>query len=412
MQKIKTGQGNIPLISLIAIWSISLVVNLPGLAISPLLASLEKIFPKAGTLEVQLLTILPNFFIIPFILLSGKLSVYKNKELLVFTGLLLYLICGIIYLFAQNITTLIILSCLLGIACGIVIPLAAGLITDTFTGVYRTKQLGIKSGIANLSLVAATLLVGWLGKIDWHLPFAVYMIPVIPLILTPFLKHRTSESKRIITNAIKNSENINGNSANPLNKKLQKNLLWEQIILYFLLTFSAITITYYLPFLMQDNKMGTTQVGIATSVFFLFITIPGFSLTFLVKILGRSIKPISISMIIIGLSLIAAFNNLYIFIIASALTGMGYGIMQPLIYDATSLLATKKNLQTLYLSYIFTANYIAVATAPFIIDFFKSLLHTDNNVFPFIFNAIIMFILLTFQIIKLTKKNTKQIKNT
>lgn len=164
MQKIKTGQGNIPLISLIAIWSISLVVNLPGLAISPLLASLEKIFPKAGTLEVQLLTILPNFFIIPFILLSGKLSVYKNKELLVFTGLLLYLICGIIYLFAQNITTLIILSCLLGIACGIVIPLAAGLITDTFTGVYRTKQLGIKSGIANLSLVAATLLVGWLGK--------------------------------------------------------------------------------------------------------------------------------------------------------------------------------------------------------------------------------------------------------
>lgn len=302
----------------------------------------RKIFPKAGTLEVQLLTILPNFFIIPFILLSGKLSVYKNKELLVFTGLLLYLICGIIYLFAQNITTLIILSCLLGIACGIVIPLAAGLITDTFTGVYRTKQLGIKSGIANLSLVAATLLVGWLGKIDWHLPFAVYMIPVIPLILTPFLKHRTSESKRIITNAIKNSENINGNSANPLNKKLQKNLLWEQIIVYFLLTFSAITITYYLPFLMQDNKMGTTQVGIATSVFFLFITIPGFSLTFLVKILGRSIKPISISMIIIGLSLIAAFNNLYIFIIASALTGMGYGIMQPLIYDATSLLATKR----------------------------------------------------------------------
>lgn len=411
MQNIKTGQGNIPLISLIAIWSISLVVNLPGLAISPLLASLEKIFPKAGTLEVQLLTILPNFFIIPFILLSGKLSVYKNKELLVFTGLLLYLICGIIYLFAQNITTLIILSCLLGIACGIVIPLAAGLITDTFTGVYRTKQLGIKSGIANLSLVAATLLVGWLGKIDWHLPFAVYMIPVIPLILTPFLKHRTAESKTIIANIIKNSENINGNIANPLNNRIQKKLLWEQIIIYFLLTFSAITITYYLPFLMQDDKMNTTQVGIATSVFFLFITIPGFSLTFLVKIFGKSIKPISISIIIIGLLLIATFNNLFIYIIAPALTGLGYGIMQPMIYDATSVLATKKNLQTLYLSYIFTANYIAVATAPFIIDFFKSLLHNDNNVFPFIFNAIVMFILLTVQIIKLTKKHTKQIKN-
>lgn len=97
MQKIKTGQGNIPLISLIAIWSISLVVNLPGLAISPLLASLEK-FSESRNIRSPIIDNIAKLFIIPFILLSGKLSVYKNKELLVFTGLLLYLICGIIYL--------------------------------------------------------------------------------------------------------------------------------------------------------------------------------------------------------------------------------------------------------------------------------------------------------------------------
>ncbi|MEG1684936.1 MAG: MFS transporter, partial [Bacteroides sp.] len=71
MKTIQTGKGTIPLMTLIAIWSISLVVNLPGLAISPMLGELHNIFPSASELEVQLLTILPNLLIIPFVLISG-----------------------------------------------------------------------------------------------------------------------------------------------------------------------------------------------------------------------------------------------------------------------------------------------------------------------------------------------------
>ena len=45
--KIQTGRGTIPLITLIAIWSISALTSLPGLAVSPILGDLTKIFPKA-----------------------------------------------------------------------------------------------------------------------------------------------------------------------------------------------------------------------------------------------------------------------------------------------------------------------------------------------------------------------------
>ena len=37
--KIQTGRGTIPLITLIAIWSVSALTSLPGLAVSPILGS-------------------------------------------------------------------------------------------------------------------------------------------------------------------------------------------------------------------------------------------------------------------------------------------------------------------------------------------------------------------------------------
>ena len=76
---IQTGRGMISLATLVAIWSVSSVKSLPGLAISPILGDLNKIFPKATDLEIQMLTSLPSLLIIPFVLLAGKLSVGKDK---------------------------------------------------------------------------------------------------------------------------------------------------------------------------------------------------------------------------------------------------------------------------------------------------------------------------------------------
>ncbi|MDE5649649.1 MAG: MFS transporter, partial [Duncaniella sp.] len=174
--KINTGKGTISLMTLIAIWSISLTVNLPGLAITPMMGNLDKIFPHTSELEIQLLTVLPNLFIIPFVLLSGKLSLSKDKINIVIIALAIYLASGILYLFAKSMVALIVISCLLGMGCGLLIPFAAGLLADTFVGKYRMRQLGIKSGISNMALVAATYIVGWLNHGNWHLPFLVYLI--------------------------------------------------------------------------------------------------------------------------------------------------------------------------------------------------------------------------------------------
>lgn len=92
--KISTGKGTISLPVLLAIWSVSAVTSLPGLAVSPILGDLNTIFPSASDLEIQMLTSLPSLLIIPFVLLSGKLSVGRDKLRILVVGLVIFLLSG------------------------------------------------------------------------------------------------------------------------------------------------------------------------------------------------------------------------------------------------------------------------------------------------------------------------------
>ena len=224
MISLESGKYKIPLISVISILSMSLVVNLPGLAISPVMARLDQIFPHTSDLEIQLLSILPNFFIIPFVLLSGKLSESKSKLTLAFTGLVIYLLSGLIYLFAKNMMTLIIVSCLLGVGCGLVIPIAGGLVADYFYGKYRVRLLGIKSGVAVFTIVVANIFVGGTVDINWHIPFVVYLIPIIPILLFPFISRKYLAKNLIIDNA----NNVNKTPENTDNNIVTNNIFLKE----------------------------------------------------------------------------------------------------------------------------------------------------------------------------------------
>ncbi|MEE1167748.1 MAG: MFS transporter, partial [Alistipes sp.] len=190
---IKTGKGTITLTALVAIWSISAIVSLPGLAVSPILDDIDKLFPKAGELEVSMLESLPSLMIIPFMLLAGRWSVKRNKIRMLVIGTSIFLLSGIGCMLSRTLLELIITSTILGIGAGIIIPLSTGFIVDYFTGDRRVRQLGISSAVNNLTLVVATTAVGYLADIEWHLAFAVYLLPAITLLLIPALSHSHPE---------------------------------------------------------------------------------------------------------------------------------------------------------------------------------------------------------------------------
>ena len=150
--KINTGRGTIPLITLVGIWSVSALTSLPGLAVSPILGQLTTIFPYATELDIQMLTSLPSLLIIPFVLLAGKLAEKRDFVRLLKVGLWMFAASGVLYLFSDKMWQLMVVSALLGIGSGLIIPLSTGLVSRYFTGEYRVKQFGYSSGRGKLAL--------------------------------------------------------------------------------------------------------------------------------------------------------------------------------------------------------------------------------------------------------------------
>ena len=157
--RIQTGWGTIPLITLVGIWSISALNALPGLAVSPILGKLSVIFPHSTELDIQMLSSLPSLLIIPFIILSGKLTEKVNEIRLLQLGLVIFALSGILYLLSNKMWQLIAVSALMGIGSGLIVPLSTGLISRFFIGKYRTKQFGLSSAITNVTLVLALSLI-------------------------------------------------------------------------------------------------------------------------------------------------------------------------------------------------------------------------------------------------------------
>lgn len=262
--RVQTGKGTIPWMTVLAIWSVSAVVSLPGLAISPILGDLNKVFPRATDLEIQMLTSLPSVLIIPFMLLAGRLSVTGNKFKLLVVGLAVFFLSGFACLFINQMWLLILVSCLTGIGAGIIIPLSTGYIVDYFTGDYRIRQLGYSSSINNLTLVLATMLASYLANVDWHLPFLVYTLPAIPLILSVFIRRTPAAPEPVGSDELKH-------------KKVDWPKLAAVMGFYFLATFLSLVIAFYISFLVDPHGNRNSFSGFLISLFFWLSCCPAFS---------------------------------------------------------------------------------------------------------------------------------------
>lgn len=201
-----------------------------------------------------MLTSLPSLLIIPFVLLSGRLSVGRDKFRTLAVGLALFFAAGLASLFARSMAGLIAMSCLLGVGAGMVIPFSTGLVVDYFTGGYRIRQLGYSSAISNLLLVAATALAGYLAGIDWHLPFLVYLLPGLSLALVFRLRRQPSAQEP-------------PQSLQLMNRSIDCRKLVGLMAFYFFITYAALAVVFYASFLVERYGLGSSFSGGLISLF-------------------------------------------------------------------------------------------------------------------------------------------------
>ena len=421
----------------LAIWSLSLAVDLPGLAVTPIEGSLRHIFTDATDLKIQMLTVLPNLIIIPFVLLSGKLSETRHKVLVITLGTILYIVAGALSLFTNSLTALIWLSCLLGAGCGLILPFSTGLIADVFTGKYRMKQMGIISAIGNVALVLATFAVGFLvaGNLDhtWHRAFFVYLIPLLSLVLIPFLNKipksdyqdtpatpsdsttASTDQKTAVTDQKTDATDAKTATTTPatvadvdadgFSTKGQVvkggfyigRTIWL-LLAYFFFVFATCIPSYYLP---NFKWISSEQASIMTSTFYFAMFVVGIALTPVMKFFRKGTFIAAAAMLLLSFVLfVFVHDSVAVYIIAAALCGLGNGIAQPIFYTKATEVVTSDRKSTLSLAYLQVANYVAISLVPVIISAGQKIFHTTSTLFPFIFVGIATAIVFIFVIIR------------
>lgn len=391
--RIQTGRGTIPLITLVGIWSISALNALPGLAVSPILGELSTIFPHSSELDIQMLSSLPSLLIIPFIILAGKLTERVNFIQLLQAGLGLFALSGILYLLSDQMWQLIAVSALLGVGSGMIVPLSTGLVSKYFVGKYRVKQFGLSSAITNVTLVMATVVTGYLAEIDWHLPFVVYLLPLVSIILSIYLK-RSMDSEgdgdSLSSDAAVTPAAKAGLDVEAARSKYGMNVrhLLQVMSVYGLATYLVLIITFNLPFLMEEHHFSSGNAGLMISLFFLAIMAPGFFLNQIVGRLKEKTKFYSLLSIALGLALIWISPHEWMIAPGCILAGLGYGVIQPVAYNQTTHTAIPRKV-TLALAFVMAMNYLAILLCPFIVDAFQSLFHVKTQEFAFVFNLCI-----------------------
>ena len=395
---INTGKGVITIWALFGIWSVAALTSLPGLAISPILEKLATIFPKATDLDLQLLTTLPSLLIIPFILFAGYISNRIGYIKLLYIGLWLFLLSGALYFVAGTIGQLIAVSALLGVGAGIIIPFSTSLVSMFFSGKERTRQYGYVSAITNITLVVATAVAGWLADVEWRLPFLVYLLPLVSIVLVPAIKRAEKSIGQ---------QGGQGNAVVQSGGRIQYTTVVKCMLYYLLITYLVMVVSINLPFLLGGYGYDSAVAGVVTSIFFLAMMLPGFFINRLVDVLGRNILLWAMAFIAIGLLDVFYNSTLLFVIIGCVVTGFGYGMAQPYIYDKVSLAASPQRV-TYALALLMSMNYVAIVIAPFFVDWVQDMLGVKGERFPFALNASLGFVAFLFLLLMNVYKKRKQ----
>lgn len=382
---IQNGKGiSIPFITVFVVYWIYIMNSLPGLAVAPLLGDLNSVFPHASDLSIQMLNFIPSLLCIPFILFGGQLAAKYNNIVLLYIGNIVFFVSGALMLFSTELWQLIVLSALLGAGSGIMLPLSQGFIGQLFYGEARTKQFGISLAATNVVLIGTNIFVGYMGESDWKLPFCVYLTPIVPLFLIPFLK------KYILVHPPKE---VKGEPKVNQYKNINIPVMIRYCLYIGLLQFLTMVLSIDMGFLVEEFHEKSGIAGDIISIGMLSIALAGLCVGFFVKILKKGILELCVLAIAIGFTVITYAPNLWI-VTAGLVFGMFfYGICNPYATDKASKAALGPAAITITMMWVLLTVNIVSVIAPFVIAWVKKLFHepSDYHQFAFLFMAVVAY---------------------
>ena len=404
MLRIKSGYGTntLPFWAVLNLYIIFICTSIPGLAISPIMGDLTKIFPGTTALESQLLEVGPNFAAIPFVFLGGWIGTRFNNNKLTFWTCLFYGVCGVLFFFVPNMLTLIILSFLIGIAAGILSPLSTAFIADLFNGEKRSAQYGYTSATLNLVLMGCVIATGYLAKISWRLPFMIYLLPLVPLFFAKGFGKYIKEPAQLRKAANPDQKKVHYKFSEQVNI----GMLVRYCGFYFFISLVIAAISLYIPFRYSNSS----TAGDLTSILFFGIMASGYTLNWCLRILKNKVAVVVILCIAAGFALMTFWNSVIIVGLGILLATYFYGIAQPAYYNRLSIASSRIAL-TLTLAWFASMDSIGNVVAPFIIDGIAKVFHSSTQTHPIVAFRICLYMCVIMAVAVIIYKIYRDIRN-
>lgn len=293
------------------------MMGMAALAITPSYAAIAKAFALSNT-GVQMLTSLPNLFMMIAGILIGKLTASKiNLKSLTVSSIILVAVGGLLpLLFHNNFIFLVFCSCMVGLGQGACTNLTQVLISQILPKKERESTMGLSTTFINIGGVVFIMGGGQLAAMsNWVNNYWIYifslLILVVVIALLPFKPRFLDQEKKDISGA-----------KISLNKYIFYCAGWA-----FLTMLLNNVLNNNIALFVVQEKLGATSQAALTSTISL---IGGMLCGLIVGIIGKKFKysSIALSFLMYGLAylLIGLFHSLLIVFIGSFLVGAAMSI--------------------------------------------------------------------------------------
>lgn len=340
------------------ILSLSFLSVLSGAAVSPALGRIQQAFPDASPLLIQMILTLTPLFIIPFSLLSGRISLIFRKRYILFVGLTLYFLAGVGGGLMNNMTMLLVMRALLGVGTGLVSALSLSLIADFYQGQERSATMGLSSAFATLGGIVLTLLSGWLALLSWRYAFSAYAVSFFILIMVYFFLPEPPKSET--------------------NPDAKPGKLPAGVFGMGLLTVLLMIVFYLIPtriaIFIQDTDIGDAgQSGISIATMNTAGFLVGLAFGKIRSRLQSNTTILALLCLGGGLAALNFVQTFQVVLIALFFAGMGIGALMPTIFLVTANLVPNE-LNGPALSIVNSSLYLGQFASPLVISFLGGLL--------------------------------------
>lgn len=261
----------------------------------------------------------PGLCIALFAPFAGVLGDRFGRRKLLIVSMVVYSIFGIAPFFLRDLGAILVTRVVVGIMEAIVMVMSTTLIADLFEAKVRNRWLAAQTGLASVSAVIFLLIGGFAGRVGWHGPFLVYLMP---LLLVGGVILFTWEPAR----PVEASDRRPGSWAG---------FPWAFMAWVCLVSLFAATMFYTVQIQLSTGltELGLTdpaQIGFLTAMASLAVPLGTVAFWLLSPRLGlRSLLLVEFLLLGIGFVWMSHAQNASTFVLAAALNQIGSGMILP-----------------------------------------------------------------------------------